>query len=596
MKNSLTITNQVNLILLLSSIAAIFFLYTAGVHIAGGGSHFFDWAIHLAGSQQVFNWSDISQRDIGYSLFLILSGFPYTNSILFTIVLQCMMAISIPLAIYYSLYTISPNIAFITSLFGILTLSPYVLMKFIYHDSLYIYLMFMTLLSLLNFIQGNNKNVSILFFTIFIIASSFSRSAGNYIYPLIILVLYLIDRKYWKAYIGSLLVFAIALAGYMDYREQLFKGKGNENGVGLQLFYAAYIPLGLQKIPLASSMGPATAKMIDDLDEYLGPEVRKSRMMENYSAPEEFINKNIISKTPKQLKHSLINEPCEEYMWILYGVYPNKDLIYKDIAIEIIKAHPFVMVKHVMTNIYSMLFNPGMNFGRYDLSGQRGTSGVDFLPGIPTKSEGGPGMQDVRPYGDRLVKEVDFRPLEHFGNRVNTIFGFIKEYYINKYRLGVMLTNIGLVIVWIFLAHTIYMKIKKYILPPTWNTAFKSAIVIFAFLFYEVMITGIFAGAHMRYFHFTELYRILLLGVAIFYINIIIRCRLNKSVNESVNESVVESKRNALSGSLTMKELANDRNPVITTYAIITMDIILIFCWLNYSICKNWLPSQCLLS
>jgi len=58
-----------------------------------------------------------------------------------------------------------------------------------------------------------------------------------------------------------------------------------------------------------------------------------------------------------------------------------------------------------------------------------------------------------------------------------------------------------------------------------------SSFVISIFLLYEVTLDGVLAGPHMRYFHFTELFRIILCGYALNFLLVSLRRVTGKQKN-----------------------------------------------------------------
>ena len=93
----------------------------------GGPRQFVDYAnaiIHDTTLQP-----SVAQRDAGYPLILILSGYPALNSLIPLLLIQAAFAIALPLLIYGSVRRLSVRIAYLTGLATILTLSPYYFMK-----------------------------------------------------------------------------------------------------------------------------------------------------------------------------------------------------------------------------------------------------------------------------------------------------------------------------------------------------------------------------------------------------------------------------------------------------------------------------------
>lgn len=237
-------------ILTMSVSVGFFYFCTSSIHFAGGGSHFLDWALALTGDRN-FNPDDLAQRDIGFSLVLLLSGFTITKSFNGIIGIQLVFAILMPIIVFLILYDFNEKVAFIASFASIITLSPFVLIKFVYHDQTYIFFMLLSSYFLLAYIKEENKNTFLYLFTMVILFASYSRSAGNYIYPILLLITYFLKRNNVKYYLISLIIFGVGFSIYMVHRKDMFGEGGGRSGMGLQSFYSTYIPLGDAEVKFA---------------------------------------------------------------------------------------------------------------------------------------------------------------------------------------------------------------------------------------------------------------------------------------------------------------------------------------------------------
>src|SRR5262249_3538980 len=139
------------IIVVLGLIATAFFLCTARPYFAGGAGSFLQYALAVVGGEKT---TDILQRDIGYPLLLILTGYTVTGSLIGLIAAQAAMAVAAPLLVYQAVGTSHPRAALIAALMAIVSLVPYQTIKMIYPDTLYVFLALASALGYLWFIRS----------------------------------------------------------------------------------------------------------------------------------------------------------------------------------------------------------------------------------------------------------------------------------------------------------------------------------------------------------------------------------------------------------------------------------------------------------
>ncbi len=162
---------------LLCTLAAIYFLFAAKTLLPGGAIHFVRYAEAII--QGTILAPEIASRDAGYPLLIILSGFPFSHSLIPLLLIQAGFAILLPLLIYEGLQRLSPMIAFYAGLASIAMLSPFYFMKMIHHDQTYIFFSTAMLCVLLIFVQTRRFRFLYLF-TIFTIFASAARQGTLY--------------------------------------------------------------------------------------------------------------------------------------------------------------------------------------------------------------------------------------------------------------------------------------------------------------------------------------------------------------------------------------------------------------------------------
>src|SRR5262249_44897866 len=156
-----------------------FFLYTGAYNIAGGGTHFIDWAMAIVNGTTLP--ATVAQRDVGYPLLYILSGFPLTHSFIGITIIQAAFAVAMPVLVYLSLVRASPTIAFFAGLICIVSLAPYTYMKWLYHDQAYMFFNILSVALLIEFLWTGRPRM-LIFFTFAALAASFTRPSGNLLY------------------------------------------------------------------------------------------------------------------------------------------------------------------------------------------------------------------------------------------------------------------------------------------------------------------------------------------------------------------------------------------------------------------------------
>ena len=129
--------NREIIILLLSSLVSLI-LFLMCVPLV-----FPDAPTYLAFSNQIIHLSGptLSYRTFGYPLILIIGLYPFTGSLIGTVILQYLMAAVLPCIFYRILAISSEKIAFYASLLMIISLAPYNYASLIYPDQTQLFLL-----------------------------------------------------------------------------------------------------------------------------------------------------------------------------------------------------------------------------------------------------------------------------------------------------------------------------------------------------------------------------------------------------------------------------------------------------------------------
>jgi hypothetical protein len=505
---------------LISMLFATFFLFTAGYYFPGGAVISTDWADAIVHGRTLPPGH--AQRDVGFALLYILGGFPFWHSFIGITLIHALFAVLMPVLVYWSLVRASPTIAFYMGLVCILSLAPFTYVKFLYHDQAYMFFNLLTVALLVGFLWSGRFRTLILF-TLAALAASFTRTAGNLVYPVLMTIAYVAVRGPIRHYLACVLIFALGAAVYGWHRYEIFDMRNQPSipsGTGLQTFYGTYQYTGDFGVQLSPDFGPNTKHLLDELRKQLQPNVRESELIKRAlpDDPPEFMEQHVYAYTPEQLIEKIIKEPNEEYYYILLSVDPN-DQLYAKVAWEIALARPWYIVQYTMRNIYHALFAPGYHATRYNTLGYRYNGLGGFLPagqGWGTRSE-----DSVTQYGQRAAREMEYFPLKDKPYAVQRIFTAVEKAWLKYYQSYIRITSVLMVVAWI----GALLGVLCWVLPRTSvcrtltnagiNKLTAPIIGVSALLLYEDLATSMFSLTNYRYFHMTEPYRLVIAGFGV---------------------------------------------------------------------------------
>lgn len=508
---------------LFGMIMTTFFLFTSAYQFPGGASHYPNWAEAIIHGNTLP--PGVAQREVGFPLLYILGGFPFTHSFIGITLILATFAVLISMLVYLCLEKTSPVLAYLMGLACIVTLSPYTYLKFFYPDEAYIFFNLLAVTFLIRFMQSENKFQLLYFFTLTALMASFTRTAGNFMFPVLLAAAYLTRRGSIKHYISCVLIFALGTGLYQWHRYEVFDMRHQTSipsGKGMQILYATYLFLGDFGVKLTPDIGPNTKRLFDRMREELGTNVRQSPLIKQGlgDSPKEFMEKNFYAYTPEQLIEKISTKPNEEYYWnVIMGVDSN-DQFFLNVAKEIMRAHPWYVVEYSMRNFYHAIFDPGFATTRYNTLGY-GHEGNQFVPeeyGWGTHSE-----DPVEQYGSKAVNEMKYYPLDTAPRLVKHAFHNIAQSYKKYFDHYLHLTSLFIVIAWFavcfnvlarFMPHKKFLQVVRQIgtdklMIPT--------ILASALFVYESLLTSLFCQPVYRYFHLTEPLRLVVTGCGILF-------------------------------------------------------------------------------
>ena len=363
---------------LLSALVVIFFLFTGNNWLPGGAAQFFRYTEAIVHGTTLPGV--VAQRDAGYPLVIIASGYPWLGSLITIFLVQAMFAIASPLLVYAALRHLSTTIAFYTGLGTIVSLSPIFFMKMIHHDQTYIFFSILALSLLLIFVQ--TKQIRFLYlFTLAAIAVSIARPAGNALFPIFLILSYIAVRGKVQHYLACAAIFALFLGGYAWHRyvifdaaqadASLFENFIEQRHAGCQVFYNPYLNTFDYGVHLSPAIGPNVAHAIDTLRKNLQPSPRESKFINWYAGlgeeEEIFVQENMFPFTAEQLSERVLVRANFDYYSLLCTA--NEDRVLLHAGLEIARANPSLVARYFVRNLFHFIFNPGYKHQAYNFNG-----------------------------------------------------------------------------------------------------------------------------------------------------------------------------------------------------------------------------------
>jgi len=156
--------------------------------------------------------------------------------------------------------------------------------------------------------------------------------------------------------------------------------------IGQQLFYNPYINSFDYHVRLVpKDLGPNLAEIADILRSELQPNPRDSEFMKaqvtgsyNEGIPRAFAEENFLSLSTDEYINRTFEKPNWEYYLMMGNI---DDRVMLGAAWEIARAHPGLVARYSIRNLYHFIFDPGYAHTRFNLSPFSST-GLNFLPSI----------------------------------------------------------------------------------------------------------------------------------------------------------------------------------------------------------------------
>jgi len=508
---------------IIGTLVASLFLFNAKLFLPGGAEQFIAYADAIIHGTTL--GPSVSQRDAGYPLLFILSGYPLLHSVIPLLVVQAVFAVALPLLVFDSLRGLSPCLAFYTGLVSILTLGPYIFMKMIHHDQSYIFFSMLTLCTSLLLLQTKKLRYLYLF-TLATVFASIVRPAGNALFPIFIVVSYLAAGGKIRHYFACVALFVVALGGYSWHRYRIFDAKdagSTPSYTGEQLFYDPYVNLLDYRVKLSpKAVGPAFTFALEQLRTAVEPNpsdsafVVKSYIGSDRSA-QVFAQKNIFPFTAQQLIDRTLDSPNYEYYSLICAA--NDDKIMLHAAWEIARNNPALILRYTTRNILHFVFDPGYGHSRYSLD-PFGPEQLIFFPSIGVLAPDA--IASLRPLAAREMRfNNSFRQLSFLRNP----FDRLEKLWLKHYRQYVAILSGFMCVAWVtVLAALARQKIAWWPGPTelgseqpnsfTFPKGLIPSIVVASLLFgYNAVLTSLFVEPDFRYRQMVDLQALVIAGL-----------------------------------------------------------------------------------
>jgi hypothetical protein len=499
-----------------------FFLFTAPVFFPGGAGTFMTYAEAIIYGKTLS--PHVAQRDVGFPLIVLLSGYTLNGSLIGIILIHAIFAIAMPILIYLAVYRISATIAFLVGLFAIASLAPIYFMKWIHHDQGYIFFSVLLVAWLTIYLQSCRYPYLYLF-TGAALAASFTRPAGNALFPLFLVIAYIAARGRIVHYAACVAIFVVVTFGYMWHRYEIFDMAHSESTpsyTGQQVFYNLYANSAEFDVLLSSALGPNLARITQSLYKAIQPSMRESDFIRraavhHYASPtpRKFLEEHIYPFTPGEFIQQVFKFPSWDY-WLLMCEAERNDQVFLQASFEIARAHPWYVVSFFGRNVAIFLLRPGAAHTRYNLN-PFDRVGLDFPPAFS-----GSGVEGTSELYSRAAREVQFKPLSVEPMIFAKAFARVEKIWGEWYQPIVTVTLVLMIVAWIGAAVRLICWWRPSLgmcAIGNWfdaNGLVASIVAVSVLLFYNVAVTSAFADPDYRYHNFIVLLRILIAGYGLF--------------------------------------------------------------------------------
>lgn len=424
-----TVEMDVARIFAASSLIAAFYLFLGNINVLHGANDYTAWADSLVHGTDATG-ANLYTRDIGMAIIHLLGGYPFTGSIIGTVIIQTAMGIAAPLLVYFTLRDWFPRAAYWAAIASVFSLSHILLSKVIHHDQPYYFFMILVAFFSARFLYS--KHPGYIYATTFsLFALSLLRLLGKGMFP-IFLLLFLIatirnPRNYAHIALNAVLFIALTI-GYGNWRSAQLDSP--QQYAGDQVFLNLYLHSAeFQTRVLDPAFGPNSARVLERVRAGMAPTPAKAEIFKTWPGPPSFRNDHFLAFSEEELIEKMITKPNREYYYYIIEAVDDDRLLLQA-SIEIARAKPGFIAQYVIQNSWRALANPGWMFGRFTNSGAF-QGGRHFpLGGITTAGLSSP----VFYLSDQGNKETNFIPLAGQPESVKSVYFFIETLWYQWYH------------------------------------------------------------------------------------------------------------------------------------------------------------------
>jgi len=499
-------------ILIVSTAITIFFLFVGTYFVPGGANHFTIWAEALVTGNKLL--SHYAQRDVGYPLVLLISGYPVTGSFIGVTLIQASCAILMPALVFRALQPFSVGVAYYAGQVSNFSLAPIWYMKMIHHDHVYIFFTLLMIVLLICFLTTRSYKYLYLF-TIATILASISRPAGNLLFPVFLLFAWLLHRKGTRHYLVCLAAFALAMSMYQWHRYEIFDMKSQQSipsYTGQQIFYNLYINSREYGVRLGPELGPNLKQLGDSLRVALTPNPQSSKFFSDHvgAVGTPLAKMLLLPFTTEELVERAYLSPNFQYYTLFCDAETN-DRVFLGAAAEIATAYPGLLARYALRNFMLYIFYPGFSHPTHGI-GPISPIGLIFYPLRAGYSE--------QPHiAAPAVREAQVRLTTW--PTVTYVAEILEAFWLSSFHTFITVTVLLLLVAWL----ATVLSAFSYPTHHMWKTpftglfpqpAFFASLSVASLLFvYNASVTALFSEPDYRYQHFVVLLRILIAGFGI---------------------------------------------------------------------------------
>lgn len=521
-------------ILALSALAQGFFLLTAYYCVPGGAQEFVVFGrtlLSLFQGHHIQVAPTVASRNVGYPLLLVLSGLFHGGSLIGITVIQSSMAMLIPVLIYLTVLHTSFTGAYYIALASMVSLGPFLFTKWLHHDQTYIFLSIVIIWTFSRFVH-TKKSRDLLWLGLAIIATSLTRPAGDLLFPVLIVVAYVLVRGPIGRYIWVIALCIVVMFANHYLRQELFYYGGTKPNayIGGQVFYNLYMNSAEYGIRLSGNPGPAMREVTDNVYRAMLPRPRSSRFLNKFlgveEPPSDFRDKVVIPFAEKyyypysaeEFREQLYRTPNWEYYLLILDVNPDPVLLRA--SWEIARAYPLLPIRLTARNLWYFLYKPGYFHTRYNPApifrgglfyppdGQAAIGGAAFgasaaILGLPP----------------RAATELAFDSFKAQPNWLRRLYLGVRMIWLRSYNAVARGLFFLIAVAWLALIADWATRLSRFSGLRRWSDAVgagqltKHVLYVSVFLLYNAAAIAAFAEPDYRYSYMTLLVEVVLAGL-----------------------------------------------------------------------------------